>query len=163
MTLDPPISASPITETPDFVTVSASVTPITSPPFEPPLIFKFTAPPPVLPSSSSPPSPSQKSPSTISFSSSPQNASVVISLPALRATHSNSYISKKQASLFNAPPITLPPSFYDQSSASWKISSSSLKPLPIPPLPLPISNSFLALSTDPEEAIPDGSPPQPSL
>ncbi|XP_048602083.1 proline-rich protein 36-like [Brassica napus] len=157
MTLDPP------TETSD------SPENTTTPPLGPPTVFQFTASPslPPLLSQSLPTSPlknSLKSPPPISFSSSAHNASVVVCLPTMRAPYSNSYIAKKQASLFNSPQITLPASFYDQTSASWQTSTLNLKPPIIPPPPcLPTSNSFLALSTDPEEAIPDGNPPPPSL
>ncbi|WZZ61436.1 hypothetical protein YC2023_061543 [Brassica napus] len=84
--------------------------------------FPITSNPPLLPvhtlsSVTPPPSPPSStallSPTTISFASDLALASVVVSLAAVRAHLSNSYIAKKQAALFNSPLISLPPAFFD--------------------------------------------------
>ncbi|XP_048635100.1 mucin-2-like [Brassica napus] len=135
--------------------------------------FPITSTPPLLPvhtlsSSTPPPSPPSSSallsPTTVSFASDPALASVVVSLAAVRAPLSNSYIAKKQASLFNSPLISLPPAFFDKSSASWKASTTQIKSPSIPPPSFVISNPFSSLATiNPEDSILDGTPPQPSL
>ncbi|KAL0731413.1 hypothetical protein Bca4012_027507 [Brassica carinata] len=71
----------------------------------------------VVPSSSSPPLPPPSSPKNLVFTSEAAPASIVV-IPVMRAPHSNSYISKKQAASFNSPLITLNPFFFHKASAS---------------------------------------------
>lgn len=96
----------------------------------------------------SPPSPSSSSPPPLLISSDVNQASVVVGLPAQFALYSNSYAAKKQALLFNSPLITLNPSFFDKSSASWKASTTHITSPSIPPPSIPsltLSLRFLQL------------------
>lgn len=99
-----------------------------------------------LPSpASSPKKPSSPKSPPFTFTSSAGPATIVVSLPALRAPNFTSYIAKKQGALFKSPPINLPPAFMDKSSATWD------------PIPL-THNQIPSSDTDPPNLIPPGAP-----
>ena len=97
----------------------------------------------------------------LSFSDQTSLATTIIALPAVFAPRAGSYISKEQASLSNAPTITLPLAHIDTASPSWIASSSLLNPNPNPNQTQ--THHSLPLVSLEENSFPNGDSLDPSL